>query len=148
MCLCVRESAPTASGSWKFTQLGGFSARQELLSFPRKPDFCSARSWGWSTALHPGDLQQRRSRALAPLPPGCFPPLLSLLYDFYVAFRVDPDCNSRSCPSVWCRPWRVLCTPLPSRRDSALGARPLARALQPGGHGRVLGFRPPPSLGV
>lgn len=108
--MLVSESAPTALGSWKFTQLGGFSARQELLSFPRKPDFYSSRSWGWSSALHPCDLRQRRTRALAtPPPPGCFPPLLSLLYGFYVAFRVEPGCNSRSLPSVWCRPWRGLC---------------------------------------
>lgn len=69
VCLCVSESAPTALGSWKFTQLGGFSARLELLSFPRKPDFYSSRSWGWSSALHPCDLRQRRTRALATPPP-------------------------------------------------------------------------------
>ena len=53
MCVCVcvcerereRESesesapAPAALGNWKSTQLGAFSAGQELLSFPRKPDF-------------------------------------------------------------------------------------------------------------
>lgn len=101
MCLCVSESAPTASGSWKPTQLSAFSAQQELLLFPRKPDFSWVKSSGWSRALRPGDWRQRRSRVLVPRP-GFFSHSPSLLYNFYVAFRVDLDWNSRPSPSVWC----------------------------------------------
>lgn len=147
VCLCVSESAPTRRGAGSSPDSAPFQPGRNCCHFLGNPTFTAGGARDGAvrfTSLTRG----RGARGPWHPSPKALPsiPLSFVRFFFYVAFRVDPGCNSRPLPSVWLL--GVLCTPVPSRADSALGARPLARALQPGGRGRVLGPRPPPSPSV